>query len=56
MTQWVRSLWCKGSVVQFLVEPKYLFPSLLAPLLHQTCGAGAVYDKDLVANSIQCNG
>ena len=27
-------------------------PSLLAPLLHLTCGAGGVDDKDLIVSSI----
>ncbi len=34
---------------------KNFFPSLLAPLLHLTCGAGAVDGKDLVVSSDQGN-
>ena len=41
----------KGSMVQLLIKPKNLFPSLLAPLLHLTCGAGVVDDKDLAFSS-----
>ena len=41
--------------VQFPVEPKNLFPSLLAPLLYLTSGAGAVDDKDLPISSNQGN-
>ena len=48
-------LWCKGSPVQFPVLPEHLFPLLLAPLLHLTCGAGAVDDKDLAVSSDQGN-
>ncbi len=33
-------------LIQFLREPKKLFPRLLAPLLHLTCGVGKVDDKD----------
>ena len=45
----------KGSLIQFKVELINLFPSLLAPLLHLTCRAGAVEDKDLAVSSDQGN-
>ena len=39
-----------------MVEPKNLFPSLFAPLLHLTMhGAGAVDDKDLAVSSSKGN-
>ncbi len=41
--------------VQFLVEPKNLFQSLLASLLHLTCEAGAADEKDLAVNYDQVN-
>ena len=50
---WGLWLWCRGSPVQCPVEPKELFPSLLAPLLHLTCESGAVDDKDLAVSSDQ---
>ncbi len=55
VAQWLNTLiiWCKDYPVQFPVEAKRLFPSLLAPLLHLTCGAGAVDDKDLTVSSNQ---
>ena len=34
---------------------QHVFPLLLAPLLHLTCGAGAVDDKDLAVSSDQRN-
>ena len=40
---------------QFTVEPKNMFPSLLAPLLQLTRGAVAVDDKDLAVSSDQGN-
>ena len=40
----------KGIRFQFLVEPNNLFLLLLALLLHLTCGAGAVIDKDLAVS------
>ncbi len=39
------------SPVHFPVEPQNLFPLLLAPFLHLTCGAGAVVGKDLTVSS-----
>ena len=50
-------LWlcCERSPVQFPVEPKNLFPSLLAQLLHLICGAGAVDDKRPAVSSNQGN-
>ncbi len=42
----------KGTTpVRFPVEQKKMFPSLLTPLLHLTCGAGAAENKDLVVSS-----
>ena len=35
------------SPIQIMVEPKTLIPSLLTPLLHLICGAGAMDDIDL---------
>ena len=41
-------------LVEFLVKPKIVFiPSLLTPLMHLTCGAGAVDDKDFTVSSNQ---
>ena len=42
------------SPAQFTVELTNLFPLLLAPLLHLTCG-GAVDDKDLTVSFNQGN-
>ena len=44
-------LWGEESPVQFPVELKILFTSLLAPLLHLTYGTGAVDEKDFAVSS-----
>ncbi len=39
----------------FLVQPKYMFLSLLTSLLHLTSGSDTVDDKDLAVRSDQGN-
>ncbi len=40
--------WCKKFLVQLVVEPKLGLHSLLTPLLHMTCGAGAANNSQSV--------
>ncbi len=55
MAQWLKSLTFVQRVPSFLVEPPNKFPLLLTPLLHLTCGAGAVDNKDLTVSSDKGN-